>query len=223
MAQLTLTYGCAAISLQFVRSSTYRKPFLFAWIITLRSWPPTWMSASTLLVGAVHVVHVVRRVLEVAGDLAGLRPDRQHARREQAVQRPARLRIVQAPRCRCPSRRDRAADRRSPSATSDRRRTSRRRCPSATSPNQARRARESCTGATVSSRCPDPSRRGIRASSTRRPPCPKSARRWRRSARRWRSSLPSRSANFWFQTSLPVFMSSASRWLSKVTRNSLPL
>ena len=47
VAQLTLTYGCAAISLQLVRSSTYRKPFLFAWIITLRSWPPTWISAST--------------------------------------------------------------------------------------------------------------------------------------------------------------------------------
>src|ERR1700680_5032633 len=30
VAQLTLTYGCAAISLQFVRYSTYMKPFLLA-------------------------------------------------------------------------------------------------------------------------------------------------------------------------------------------------
>src|SRR5439155_26117754 len=46
VAQLTLTIGCAAISLQLVRSSTYRKPFLFAWIMTFRSWPATRISAS---------------------------------------------------------------------------------------------------------------------------------------------------------------------------------
>ena len=46
-AQLTLTNGCAAIGLQFVRSSTYMKPFLLAWIITFRTWPPIWRSAST--------------------------------------------------------------------------------------------------------------------------------------------------------------------------------
>jgi hypothetical protein len=35
---------------------------------------------------------------------------------------------------------------------------------------------------------------------------------------------PSRqSANVWFHTCLPVAMSSATRWLSIVTRNSLPL
>ena len=48
VAQLTLTYRFAAISLQFVRSSTYMKPFLLAWIITLRSWPSICKSARTL-------------------------------------------------------------------------------------------------------------------------------------------------------------------------------
>jgi hypothetical protein len=32
-----------------------------------------------------------------------------------------------------------------------------------------------------------------------------------------------KSANFWFQSSSPVFMSSARTWLSIVTRKSLPL
>ena len=47
LAQFTWTAGLAAMSLQLVRSSTYRKPFLFNWIITLRVSPFTFMSAST--------------------------------------------------------------------------------------------------------------------------------------------------------------------------------
>src|SRR5262249_7152019 len=47
-----------------------------------------------VLVRPVGVVYVVRRVLEVTDELAGLRPDRQHARRVQAVQAFARPRIV---------------------------------------------------------------------------------------------------------------------------------
>ena len=53
-------------------------------------------------VRAVHVVDVVRRELVVAGNLAGLRTDREHARREEAVELAARMRIVRLRVARAP-------------------------------------------------------------------------------------------------------------------------
>jgi hypothetical protein len=47
-----------------------------------------------VLVGAVHVVNIVGRVLVVTDDLAGLRPDRQHARCIKIVPAFARPRII---------------------------------------------------------------------------------------------------------------------------------
>ena len=47
-----------------------------------------------VLVGAIHVVHVVGRVLEITSDFTCLRPNREHAGRVQAVESPARPGIV---------------------------------------------------------------------------------------------------------------------------------
>ena len=55
-----------------------------------------------ILVGGVHVVHVVGRVLKITNHLTRFRPDREHAVREQAIQTFARpgivwLRIARSP------------------------------------------------------------------------------------------------------------------------------
>ena len=115
-----------------------------------------------VLVVAVDVVDVIRRVLVVADDLAGLRSNRDHAGRVRDCPSPRAASDRTAPRCRLPSRPDRARDRTSPSATSARRRTSTRRCPSARSRIRVHRARESCIAATASCRSRDPIRRGTR-------------------------------------------------------------
>ena len=47
-----------------------------------------------MFVHAVHVIDVVRRVLKVAGELSGLRPDRQHAGGVQTIEAFARPRVV---------------------------------------------------------------------------------------------------------------------------------
>ena len=47
-----------------------------------------------MFIGTIHVVHVVRRILKITNNLSGLRADRKHTRREEAVQSPARLGIV---------------------------------------------------------------------------------------------------------------------------------
>ena len=93
-----------------------------------------------VLVGAVHVVHVIGRVLKITDDFTGLRPDREHAGRVQAVHALARPGIVGLRIARAPVDEVELGISTSRSATSARRPASRRRCSGARSRNRARRA-----------------------------------------------------------------------------------
>ena len=92
LAQFTLTYACAAINLQFVRSSTYIKPFLFAWIITFRRCPADLDIGEYVLVSAVYVVNIIGYVLVTQQAISPVfGPDRQHAGRIQTVEPASRV------------------------------------------------------------------------------------------------------------------------------------
>ncbi len=191
------------------------KPFLFAWIITLRGCP---FRRGCRRARARRCRPRRRRRSACTGSSRRVSPvfgrNAEHARRVQAVERFARPRIVRlgvadAPVHEIELRIVRAGSPRRSAAVLPRVAVLRPRLRS----RLARRGNRVAPPQLLSG-LRIPSDRETRASSTRRRPCRRSRRRWRRWARWSRSSLLAQSANVWFQTCLPVFMSSATTWLS---------
>ena len=94
VAQFTLTYGMRRDQLAVGAIQHIQEAVLIGLNHHFPHLPVHRNIGQHLLVGRVHVVNIVRRVLVIANHLAGFRTDRQHAVGIQAIQTLARPRIV---------------------------------------------------------------------------------------------------------------------------------